>query len=602
MKAMILAAGVGSRLMPLTLTIPKPMLPVANKPALEHIVNLCKRNGIQKIKMNLHYLPEAVDKYFRGGEDFGVEISYSIEKNLLGTAGGIKRIQSFFDETFIVLSGDGFTNINLAEMLEFHKRNNSKATIAVKPFDDTSKFGVVVTDEKKAIKSFQEKPKKEEALSNLVNLGIYIFEPEILDLVPAKEVYDFGYNLFPDLLKKNIPFYAYETDAYWSDIGSLEEYWKVNLDIASGAVKDYADYDKEVAKKIYVNSSSKIDKTVVDRSTPPILIGKNVEISKGVDLRGPVVIGDEVFIEENAIIENSVILKNTYIGKGVEVKKSVISQNYHMSVANNFGTFIDDDAVLKSHFIIPFKTKFNQFLIKSTDRTVAFFALLFLSPVFAFVALLIKFDSKGPVFYKSKRLKAPAIEKKGSKWYVYFKEKPINYYVFRTMYIDADKRVKELKNKYDGGPFVKIENDPRVTKVGRILRKTSIDELPLFWNVLRGHMSLVGVWALPTYEAQHLLDKGMKAGDTEEGMDLTDVAQLRFKGRPGLAGFWQARGRSNLTAEERALHDSVQSVMENISEDDTDYLGEYAEFKSYRGYLRMLFETFKSVVKREGAI
>ena len=209
MKAMILSAGAGTRLLPLTLTIPKPMLSITNKPALEHIIDLCKKHNISKIKMNLHYLPEYIDKYFKDGKQFGVDISYSIEKKLLGTAGGIKRVQSFFDETFVVLSGDGFTDIDLSSMLEFHKNSGSKATIAVKEVDDPSKFGVVVADSNFKIMSFQEKPKKEDALSKLVNLGIYIFEPEILDLIPPKEEYDFGLQLFPKLLKDKIPFYAF---------------------------------------------------------------------------------------------------------------------------------------------------------------------------------------------------------------------------------------------------------------------------------------------------------------------------------------------------------------------------------------------------------
>ncbi len=602
MKAMILAAGVGSRLMPLTLTIPKPMLPIVNKPALEHIVNLCKNHGVKQIKMNLHYLPEQIDSFFKDGEDYGIDISYSIEKKLLGTAGGIKRIQSFFDETFIVLSGDGFTNIDLTDMYKFHKSSKSTATIAVKEVEDTSKFGVVVTDENNSIQKFQEKPKKEDALSNLANLGIYIFEPDLLEKIPPKQEYDFGYNLFPVLLKDKTPFFAYKTNAYWSDIGSLEEYWKVNLDIISGKVDGCFEDINKIKDGFYVHPSSKVDKKVIDNAVTPVLIGKNVQVSSGVDFYGPVIVGDDVFIENKAIIDKSVILKNTYIGKSVELKESVVSQNYHMSVKNKFGTYVDDDQVLKSHFIIPYKTKLNQFLINATDRIVSFFLLLLLSPLFLIVAILIKLDSKGPVFYISKRLKAPQIEKKGNHWYVFFKEKPVKYYVFRTMYTDTDKRVKELKNIYESGPFVKIEDDPRVTKVGNILRKTSIDELPLLWNVLKGNMSLVGIWALPTYEAEHLQHKGLKSDNEDSKIDLTDVAQERFKGRLGLAGYWQARGRSKLSAEERALHDTMQSVLSNISDEDKEYLGEYAEFHSYKGYIKMMAETFKSVVKREGAI
>lgn len=600
MKAMILSAGAGTRLLPLTLTIPKPMLSIANKPALEHIIELCKKHNILKIKMNLFYLPECIDTYFKDGKDFGVDISYSIEKKLLGTAGGIKRIQSFFDETFVVLSGDGFTDIDLSAMLEFHKKSGSKATIAVKEVEDPSKFGVVVTDSNFKISSFQEKPKKEEALSKLVNLGIYIFEPEILDLIPPKEEYDFGFQLFPKLLEEKIPFYAFATDCKWSDIGSLAEYWKVNLDSAFNS-KGFGNDYVEQKKGMFVHKSTKIDKDLLKNMNGNIIIGADCIIKQSVCINGNVVIGNEVFIDEKAIVNQSVILGNTYVGKEVEIKDSVVNQNYHLSVPNNFGTFIDDDKVLRAHHIVPFKTKLNVFLINATDRVVGFFALLFLSPLFLITAILIKLDSKGPVFYVSKRLRSPEIEKKGNHWYVFFKEKPVKYYVFRTMYTDADKRIAELKNKYDSGPYVKITDDPRVTKIGKILRKTSIDELPLFWNVLKGNMSLVGIWALPSYEAKHLYEKGLVTESDDSSLDLTEVAQVRFKGKPGIAGFWQARGRSNLTAEERALHDTVQSVMENISEKDKEYLGEYTEFNSYKGYLKMLFETFKSVVKRTGA-
>lgn len=595
MKAMILAAGKGTRLQPLTLTLPKPMLPVGNKAALEHIVDLCKKHNIEQIKMNLHYLPEYIDKCFKNGRKWGVDISYSIEKNLMGTAGGIKRIQSFFNETFVVLSGDGFTDIDLSDMLRFHKEKKALATIAVKRMDDPSKFGVVVTDKDYKISSFQEKPSKEDALSDKVNLGIYIFEPEVLNMIPARVEYDFGYDLFPEFLKNKEAFYAYETDCNWSDIGSLEEYWKINLDLVSGKFGKGFNH-------IQIHPSVKIDKLTLKNILGPVIIGKNSEISTNVKLIGPLVIGDEVFIDSNSTIDNSVILSNTYVGKEVEIKESVVNQNYHLSVPNNFGMFVDDDKILKSHRIIPFHKRIDLFLINLTDKIISFLALLILSPLFLIISILIKLDSKGPVFYISKRLKAPEIERKGNHLYVFYKEKSVKYYVFRTMYIDADKRVKELSNKYESGPFHKIENDPRVTKLGKFLRKTSIDELPLFWNVLKGELSLVGIWALPAYEADELLKKGLKT-ESETGIfDLSDMAQVRFQGKLGLAGFWQARGRSNLTAEERAMHDTVQSIMGNISHDERDYLGEYADFKSYKGYLKMLYETFMSVVKRDGAI
>jgi len=598
MKAMILAAGLGERLRPLTQSIPKTMLPVCNKPVMEYSVELCKKHNFNDIKINLHYLPEQIDKYFQDGSKFGVNISYSLEKNLAGTAGGIKRVASFFKETFLVITGDSYHDIDLTNLVNFHKENNCIATLCLKKVNkNTSDWKVEVNGEGK-LKGIT----KGDTFNNeYINCGVYIFEPEIFNHIAGGKHSSIVEDVLPKLLAENIPINCCITEDEWSNIDSLAEYWNLNMNLCENSLSKLK-LDNKLKDGIFVHPSVKIANLDVNNFKPPIIIGENTEISRGVKLEGPLVLGKELFVEENAFLKKSVVLSNTYVGKDVEIKNSVVNQNYHLSVDANFGMYVDDDKVLKSHRIIPFKTRFNLFLINATDRVVAFFALLLLCPIFAVVAVLIKFDSKGPVFYISKRLKVPEIETKGNHSYVHFTEKAVKYYVFRTMYVDADARIKDLKNKYDTGPFRKIDNDPRVTKIGKLLRKTSIDELPLFWNVLKGQMSLVGIWALPTYEAKELLDKGLKS-DIESGMvDLSDVAQVRFQGKLGLAGFWQARGRSNLTAEERALHDSYQSVMENLSHEDKEYLGEYTEFKTYKGYLKMLFETFKSVVKRTGAV
>jgi len=233
---MIMAAGVGSRLMPLTATVPKPMVPVANRPVMEHAVNLLKRYEITEVIANLHYLPDVIRDYFGDGSEFGANLKYSEEKELLGTAGGVKNNQWFLDETFVILSGDGLTDINLHKLIEFHKQKGALATIALKKVEEVEQFGVVIKGEDGKIESFQEKPKREEALSDLVNTGIYIFEPEIFDYIPAKEVYDFGKNLFPLLVEKNLPFYGYEMEGYWCDVGSLEVYRQAHCDVLDGKV------------------------------------------------------------------------------------------------------------------------------------------------------------------------------------------------------------------------------------------------------------------------------------------------------------------------------------------------------------------------------
>ncbi|KNZ70042.1 nucleotidyltransferase [Thermincola ferriacetica] len=237
MKAMIMAAGVGSRLDPLTRTLPKPMVPIQDKPLMEHIINLLRHYGIRDIIANLHYLPGVIKSYFGDGSDFGVKLLYSEEQNLMGTAGGVKNNEWFLDETFVVISGDALTDIDLADFVRYHRQKKALATIALKRVAEVERFGVVVTGEAGKIAAFQEKPRKEEALSNLVNTGIYIFEPEIFKYIPEHQVYDFGKQLFPLLVKEGLPFYGYPMDGYWRDIGTLESYRQAREDAACGKVK-----------------------------------------------------------------------------------------------------------------------------------------------------------------------------------------------------------------------------------------------------------------------------------------------------------------------------------------------------------------------------
>ncbi|TLM99478.1 nucleotidyltransferase family protein [bacterium] len=239
MKAMILAAGVGSRLGHITADTPKPMVPVRGRPVMEHIVNLLRLYEIKDVVANLHYLPEMIMNYFGDGSGHGIRLAYSVEEKLLGTAGGVKTNQWFLDETFLVISGDALTDINLAAFLKFHREKKAVATIALKEVADVEQFGVVITDETGRIRNFQEKPKKEEALSNLVNTGIYIFEPEIFEMIPRGEFYDFGRNLFPLLVERGEPFYGYPMDGYWCDIGTVETYQKACQDVSAGLVRLY---------------------------------------------------------------------------------------------------------------------------------------------------------------------------------------------------------------------------------------------------------------------------------------------------------------------------------------------------------------------------
>ena len=237
MKAMIMAAGVGSRLMPLTTEIPKPMVPMANIPLMESTVKLLHRHGFNDLICNLHYHARNISSYFGDGSEFGVSMQYSLEKELMGTAGGVKNCEWFLDDTFIVISGDALTDIDLGGLLQAHRNKGALATIALKDVEEVEHFGVVITDEKGKIQKFQEKPRPEEALSHHANTGIYVFEPELFKHIPVRQFYDFGKQVFPHLVKAGAPFYGVPVKDYWCDVGSISTYCQAHRDILQQRVR-----------------------------------------------------------------------------------------------------------------------------------------------------------------------------------------------------------------------------------------------------------------------------------------------------------------------------------------------------------------------------
>lgn len=240
MKAMVLAAGLGTRLRPITNRIPKPMVPVAGRPIMEHIVELLREHGFAEVIANLHWFPDTIRDHFGDGSAFGISLRYSYEEELLGTAGGVRNVAPFFGEQpFLVISGDALTDIDLTAMRAAHESRDGIATLAVKRVPDTREYGVVIAGPGGRIEGFQEKPDPAEALSEAANCGIYIFGPRIFDHFPpeTQPFADWALDVFPALLEAGVPFYAHEIDAYWNDVGSLEAYRQGNRDALAGAVK-----------------------------------------------------------------------------------------------------------------------------------------------------------------------------------------------------------------------------------------------------------------------------------------------------------------------------------------------------------------------------
>jgi mannose-1-phosphate guanylyltransferase len=337
MKAMILAAGKGTRVRPITYTTPKPMIPILQKPVMEFLLELLRQHGFDEIMVNVSHLAHEIEGYFRDGQRFGVQIAYSFEGSIvegelvgkaLGSAGGMRRIQDFspfFNDTFVVLCGDALIDLDLTEAVRQHREKGAIATIITKPVsrDEVSSYGVVVTDETGRIKTFQEKPSVEEALSTNINTGIYIFEPEIFDYIPSGVEYDIGGQLFPKLVEKGAPFYGIPMDFQWVDIGKVPDYWQAIRDVLRGKVKNVQIPGHEVAPGIYtgLNVAVNWDKVHIQG---PVYIGGMTRIEDGATIIGPSMIGPSCHICRNATVDNSVIFEYSRLGEGVRLVDKLV--------------------------------------------------------------------------------------------------------------------------------------------------------------------------------------------------------------------------------------------------------------------------------------
>ena len=297
-----MAAGLGTRLRPLTYEIPKPLVPVANRPIMEHILRGLARDGFGDVVANLHWFPETIRDRFGDGSMAGVDLTYSYEERLLGTAGGVRNVRDFFgDDQFVVMAGDALTDIDLAELARAHAEHDWIATLAVKRVTDTSEYGVIVTGSDGRVQGFQEKPDPAEALSELANCMIYVLEPEIFDHFPDQEEVDFALDVFPALLDADVAFGVHEVDAYWNDVGSLPEYLQGNLDVLTGAVAVEPD-------GLIANSPADAGLGDSIGLEGPVLIGNGATIGDGAELTGPLVIGPDAAIGAGARVRESVLL------------------------------------------------------------------------------------------------------------------------------------------------------------------------------------------------------------------------------------------------------------------------------------------------------
>ena len=321
---MVLAAGLGKRLRPLTFETPKPLAPVVNRPVMEHILELLAGQGFGEVIANLSHLGEKIRERFADGSAFGIELSYSEEQELLGTAGGVRNVAGFLtggeDDSFLVISGDALTDIDLRAVREYHASHDGIATLAVKKVRDTREYGVVIHGSDGRIEGFQEKPEPAEALSDLGNCGIYVFRREIFDYFPEPPFVDWAMDVFPALLEADVSFYVHEIDSYWNDIGSLDEYRQGNFDALAGRVELRID-GEEVADGVLSAGGVLPDGADL---TGPALIGRDCEVGPGAWLHGPLVLGDGARVGEGARLREAIVLPGAEVPPGAVLAGAIV--------------------------------------------------------------------------------------------------------------------------------------------------------------------------------------------------------------------------------------------------------------------------------------
>lgn len=351
MKAVIMAGGEGTRLRPLTCNRPKPMVPVANKPVMEHIIELLKKYGLTDIAVTLQYMPDVIKDYFQDGKEFGVNLRYYTEQMPLGTAGSVKNAEDFLDDTFLVISGDALTDVDLKKAIDFHFSRNSEATLILKKVDIPLEYGVVVTDDEGRIRRFLEKPSWGEVFSDTANTGIYILSPEVLKYFRRNEMFDFAKDLFPILMKEKRPIYGYVAEGYWCDIGDLRAYIQSHMDVMDGKV-NIAIPGRLIKEGVWVGEDTELEEDI--SISEPCIIGNNSKIKKGAAVGSYSVIGDNNIINGRSSIKRSIIWKNCIIDKNVQLRGAVICNKVHLrDGASTFeNSVIGDDTVVKENAVI----------------------------------------------------------------------------------------------------------------------------------------------------------------------------------------------------------------------------------------------------------
>jgi mannose-1-phosphate guanylyltransferase/phosphomannomutase len=363
MKAVVMAGGEGTRLRPMTSSMPKPLLPVVNRPIMAHVLRLLKRHGLTDVVVTVQFLASLVRNYFGDGEDMGMAITYANEETPLGTAGSVKNAEeALHDDTFLVISGDALTDIDLGELVRFHKDKGALVTVCLKRVPNPLEFGITIVDDDGRVERFLEKPTWGQVFSDTVNTGIYVMEPEVFDYVAPDEVVDWSGDVFPQLLKEGRPIFGYVADGYWEDVGTHESYVQAQADVLAGHVDVEID-GFEMAPGVWVAEGAEVDPNAILKG--PLYVGGYAKVEAGAELREHTVIGSNVVVKSGAFLHRAIVHDNVYVGPQTNLRGCVIGKNTDVMRAARVeeGVVVGDECLIEEEAIVsagvkvyPFKT------------------------------------------------------------------------------------------------------------------------------------------------------------------------------------------------------------------------------------------------------
>lgn len=537
MKGIIYTEWGGVNLAPLTKVYSEPLFPLGDRPAIDYLLKRLKLAGVDEVFIILNNRMGDLTGYLGDGKRFGVRIDYICQSLPLGRGGAIRAVAEYLDDKpFLLIDSNVVIDFDLLGLIDFHKEMGSSLTIGVKD-GMTSGLESSCHERNNRISSI---------LTDLRGCGIYILDPSIIHFIKGAGYLDIEEQLLPSLLNNGVTAYPYKISGYIKDIELLDDYITVNWDLLEGRINGVYSpkvYKREIVDRVWVGEDVDISRNV--RLIGPVIIGDNSIIGSNCEIIGPAVIGEDCHLMDGVFVKRSIIMAGSHLDRRSRVESSVIGKDYRLKSSKIFkkiaikgrltlgeANLIQqgpmEDKVVIDDSKVSLKTKRRIYLTmkRVLDIIVSLFVILFGSPLFLMIALAVKLDSKGPIFFSQRRCA------KGGRRFSMIK--------FRSMILGADDMQDDLrpKNEVDG-PLFKIGNDPRFTRVGRFLRRTSLDELPQFFNVLMSDMSLVGPRPLVMEEMRY----------------SPEWKEIRLRVKPGITGLWQVSGRSSISFHDWIRHD-----------------------------------------------